>query len=93
VHGRQQDRWGSGPVGGFLGGSLGGRASDSCGFHRCELGRFAGLVHDAEPTWRSALISWPLRTSLDVLAKARLTVITDTTEEVTPDTDLKALSA
>jgi transposase-like protein len=35
--------------------------------------------------------------SLDALAKARLTVITDTatppTEEVTPDTDLKALSA
>jgi transposase-like protein len=31
---------------------------------------------------------------LDVLAKARLTVMTDTgTEEVTPDTDLKALSA
>src|SRR5215217_6779766 len=33
---------------------------------------------------------------LDVLAKARLTVINDTskpTEEVTPDTDLKALSA
>jgi transposase-like protein len=33
---------------------------------------------------------------LDVLAKARLTVVTDTdttTEEVTPDTDLKALSA
>lgn len=33
---------------------------------------------------------------LDVLAKARLTTITDTdttTEEVTPDTNLKALSA
>jgi transposase-like protein len=34
---------------------------------------------------------------LDVLAKARIAVVsdtdTDTTEEVTPDTDLKALSA